>query len=107
MAVGAAGLVVGVVFELERSSTLRDRDAICPSGVCPKSELAASQTRVTELTSDANTQGTIGLVGFIAGGALLAGGLAIVLTAPSGSQDVALAPVVAPGFEGVTARARF
>lgn len=106
MGVGVAGVVVGVVFELGRSSALRDRDAICPSGVCPNDELASSQARVSELTSDANRDGTIGVVGFVAGGALLAGGLAVVLTAPSG-PEVALAPIVMPGFGGVAAGGRF
>jgi hypothetical protein len=107
MGVGVAGVAIGVVFELERSSTLHERDGICPSGVCPRDELAASQGRVTQLTSDANTQGNIAVVGFVAGGVLLAGGLTLVLMAPSGRYDVALAPVLAPGLQGMAATGRF
>jgi hypothetical protein len=107
MGLGVAGLVVGVVFQVERSRTLDERDGICPNGACPPSELGASQARETELTSRANTQGTVGLVGFVAGGALVAGGLALVLTAPSGGGDVALAPVVTPGFAGFATLGRF
>jgi hypothetical protein len=107
MGLGVAGVVVGVVFELQRSNALRDRDAICPTGTCPNDQLGSSQARVSELTSNANRDGTIGIVGFAAGGALLAGGLAVVLTAPSGSGAVAVAPVVTRGFGGVAASGRF
>jgi hypothetical protein len=100
---GVVGLGLGLVFELKRSSKLDDRDKICPSGVgCP----AGSQSRIDGLTDDARSAGTIGTISLIAGGLLVAGGLTLVFTAPSGDAKVAAAPVVAPGFQGIALTGR-
>jgi hypothetical protein len=97
---GVVGLVVGTVFMVQRGSKLSDRDGICPSGVgCAP----GSQNKINSLTDDARSAQTIGTIGLIAGGALVAGGLALVFTAPKGEGgSVAIAPVTAPGFQGLT-----
>jgi len=98
---GAVGLGVGVIFELKRSSKLSSRDEICASGdpaECPP----GSQARVDELTSEARSAATVATVGFIAGGVLAAGGVALLLTAPKQStSEVSLTPVVSPHFQGL------
>ncbi|HVW27067.1 MAG TPA: hypothetical protein VHC69_16995 [Polyangiaceae bacterium] len=104
---GGAGLVVGLVFELQRSSKLSDADAVCPSGTCPAKEQAGDQARINQLTDDANHAGTIAAIGFVAGGVLVAGGLTLVFTAPSGHHEVALAPLLAPHLSGLAAEGRF
>jgi hypothetical protein len=105
---GVVGLGVGLVFELQRSSKLSDRDAICPTGTCAsKQDQLNGQARIDQLTSEAKTAGTVATVGFVAGGVLAAGGLVLVFTAPTGSREIAFAPVVAPGFDGLAAVGRF
>ena len=98
---GAVGLGVGVVFELQRSSKLSSRDKICASSdtaPCP----VGSQERVDSLTKDARSASTVGTIGLVAGGVLAAGGVVLILTAPKGSSsEVSLTPVVSPGFEGL------
>jgi len=98
---GAVGLGVGVIFEFKRASKLSSRDEICASGdpaECPP----GSQARVDELTNEARSAATVATVGFIAGGVLAAGGVALLLTAPKqGASEVALTPVVSPHFQGL------
>lgn len=107
MGLGVGGLVVGLVFELERSNKQSESDAICPTSACPPAETPYDQSRVNQLTGEANSAATISVTSFVAGGALLVAGLALVLTAPSNDRDVALAPVVVPGFGGIAASGRF
>jgi hypothetical protein len=102
---GVVGLTVGFVFELQRSAKLSDRDGVCPTR---RDCTTDDQARVDSLTSDARSASTVGLVGFVAGGVLTAGGLALVFTAPTGSpsNSVAILPVAARGFEGVAVTGR-
>jgi hypothetical protein len=102
---GVVGLGLGVFFEVKSSSKVSDRDAICPSGTgCPP----GSQANIDALTDDARSAATLGAVSLVAGGLLLAGGLALVFTAPrtSDSAAVAVAPVLAPGFRGAALTGR-
>jgi len=96
---GAIGLGLGVVFVAQQSSKQSDADAVCPSGVnCP----VGSNARIQELNDDAKSAGTLAAVSFVTGGVLIAGGLALVFTAPkSQSGGVAAVPVVGPNFQGV------
>jgi hypothetical protein len=69
--VGVAGLVVGAVF-----------------GVMAANDKSAAQCDATNACkhgplSDARNAATLSTVGFVAGGALLAGGIALVLLAPT------------------------
>lgn len=100
VAIGASaiGIGVGTVFTVQRSNKLDERAKICPNLTnCSDQD----KSRDRELTSEARTAGALGAAGFIAAGALLAGGVALVLTAPDGSST-GLAPAVGTGFAGVT-----
>ena len=98
---GVVGLVIGTIFELQRSSKLNSRDAICASGG-PSNCPPGSQARVDDLTSQARSASTIGTIGFVAGGVLAAGGVALILTSPhQPSGEVSLAPLLSPQFQGV------
>ncbi len=71
--VGVAGLALGTIFGI---MAMGDKNgAHCDaSGACDPGKL-----------SDANSAATISTVGFIAGGVLVAGGVALVLFGPSGN----------------------
>jgi hypothetical protein len=82
-AVGGAGLLgigVGTIFMLQRSSKLSDRNNVCPTR---QHCTADDQAQLDQLTKDADTAGTIGVVGLVLGGAAVVGGVVLVLTAPS------------------------
>jgi len=101
LALGVVGVGVGAVFEIQSFVKLGDRNAICPSG---KNCEPGDQGKIDRLTDDANSARLIGTIGLIAGGVLAAGGLALVLTAPSGRESgarVSLMPVLAPDQQGL------
>ncbi len=82
--VGAAGLVVGGVFAGTTSSKSNEANAICPTGVgCTLDEV----NRYNAAYADAQNASTTSIIAFVAGGVLLAGGLIMVLVAPSGSAS--------------------
>ncbi len=98
---GVVGLVIGTVFEAQRSSKLSSRDAICPSGNnCP----IGSQAQIDNLSSQARSASTAGAVGLVAGGVLAATGVVLILTTPHHSPQVSLAPLLAPRFQGLMLR---
>jgi len=72
---GAVGVVVGTIFGLKTSSTWEEAKARCTGLECDRTGV--------ELATDAKNSGTISTIGFIAGGALIAGGLALFFTAPT------------------------
>jgi Tfp pilus assembly protein PilF len=82
LGVGAAGIVglgVGVGFGVHAMSKKNERDEICADGICPSQEgIDAHQS--------ADTAATVANVAVIAGGALLATGVVLYLTAPSGTS---------------------
>jgi hypothetical protein len=92
---GVAGLAVGGIFGGLTFASWGSANSACPSH--QGCSAAALNDR-----SNAVTYGTVSDIGFIAGGVLLAGGLALYLTAPS-SQAVGLQ--VSPG--GLTIAGRF
>jgi hypothetical protein len=105
VALGAVGLGVGTVFMLQRKSKLDDRAQICPEFEnCTQDQVDQNSS----LTDEARTASTIGTIGFVAGGVLAATGLVLVITAPSShsKESVAVAPVVGPGFQGVSLAGR-
>jgi hypothetical protein len=102
---GVVGLGLGAVFEAQRSSKLDDRAKVCASGTnCAP----GSQARINALTDDARSASTLGVASFVVGGLLVAGGLTLVFTAPSGrpSGSATLLPVVLPEFQGLTVSGR-
>ena len=89
---GVAALAVGSFFGLNAASRWSDAKADCdPYPYCGESG--------KQLAQDAKRSGTVSTVAFIAGSALLAGGLVLWLTAPSEAPDTesALALGVGPG----------
>jgi hypothetical protein len=103
----AASLAVGVALEIERGSDLSRRDAICRTGTESDCDDRA-QSRVDALTTQARTASTIGTVALITSAAFAAGGIALLLTAPSDerAEQVTLAPVLGPVAQGVMLSAR-
>ncbi len=103
LGLGAAGLITGLVFELERSDKISDRDAICPTSInCTRDD----QANIGRLTKEARTASTVSLVGWIAGGAFAAAGLVLLLTAESSRTEpaVAVVPSVGPDGAGLAVR---
>jgi hypothetical protein len=101
LGLGVVGLGVGTVFVLQRQSKLDERETVCPDMVlCTDDEIAQNEA----LTQDARTASTIGTIGFAAGGVLAATGIVLLVTAPKAKpkDSVALVPVVAPGFQGLS-----
>lgn len=106
------GLGAGVFFLLQKGSQLRERDDVCPSGVCAAGTGADSQARIHALTADARSSQTVASVAFVGGGVLLAAGGTLLLAAPKAegqrkSSGLRLLPVAEPGRYGVFARGAF
>lgn len=82
--VGVVGIGLGAFFGLQASSKWSDAKSKCsdyPYGC---------STDASDLRSSANSAGTLSTVAFVAGGALLATGVVLYLTAPTKKQSVAL-----------------
>jgi|ERR1700722_3312155 hypothetical protein len=91
---GLAGLVVGGIFGVTAKLTYQSALSKCPGGptMCGQSSVSGGQTAYTEAT--------VSDVGFIAGGALLATGVTLFLTAPK-RQSLTVAPAVGAGEAGI------
>lgn len=76
MGAGAVGLGVGTVFGLRTSSKWSEAQEHCTGIECDRAGVT--------LAAEAKNNGTVSTISFIAGGALLAGGVALFFTAPSG-----------------------
>lgn len=100
---GVVGLAVGTVFLVRSSNKSSQADDICslPAGACPSSR----RDEVTGLDDDAKSAATVATIGFAAGGAALAGGLAWLLlsgrSTSSGGQHAEIRPVVGPAWAGI------
>ena len=79
--VGLAGIAVGTVFGLQASSKNDDAGAHCHGNLCDAEGI--------RLDKQGRDDATISTIAFIAGGTLAAGGLVILLTAPSGREKPA------------------
>jgi len=92
--VGVVGLGVGAAFGLNVISKEAERDAICPSGRCT---LAEAQT-IANINDDARSSAVACNIALVLGGAAILGGVALVLSAPSGqSQTSAAVPALRIG----------
>ena len=90
---GLIGLGLGTYFGLRASSTYHDASARCPtSSSCDDEGVAGGK--------DAHSQATIATVALVAGGALLASGIIVYLTAPR-QGSVSLQPVAGAGMAGL------
>jgi hypothetical protein len=78
-AVGIAGIAVGTIFGLQASSKNDDASSHCRGdNLCDSEGI--------RLDKEGRDAATISTISFIAGGALLAGGVVLFLTAPSGKK---------------------
>ena len=92
---GGAGIValgLGTIFGVRTLSLKSDRSAECDASGCSVAGVQADR--------DARSAATLSTVSFVAGGVLLAGGAALVLTAPSGTSRarVGISPLAGGGF---------
>ena len=78
--IGLAGVGIGTFFGLQSMSKHSTASAACPRAQCPDAS-------GSDLWNDARTSGNISTVAFIVGGAGVAGGLALWLTAPKAERD--------------------
>ena len=106
--VGVAGVVVGIVFGALASGSWSSSQSECGSPTsCPNRAQA-----ITDHDS-ATSSAAISTVGLIAGGALLAGGVALWFTAPTGprtsspSSALQIVPTAGPGGGGLSLRGGF
>jgi hypothetical protein len=101
---GVAGVVVGSVFGLTASSDWSRAQRECNATTCPDRNAAL-------IDHDATTSAAaVSTVAFVAAGVLLAGGVVLFLTAPSGAPSAAslqVAPAAGPGTGGMLLRGRF
>jgi tetratricopeptide (TPR) repeat protein len=82
---GALGLGVGTFFGLKAVSKNRTAGESCTGRDC-------TNPRALTLTAEARDDARVSTVGFVAGGALLVGGLALLLAPRGASSPSALAP---------------
>jgi hypothetical protein len=90
---GAAGLAVGAVLGAIVLDEESDLEARCPDRRCPP------EAHDDAKSFDGKRIGST--VGFIAGGVFAAAGVTILLLAPGGPAEVAVQPLVGPGFVGL------
>ena len=102
VAVGGAGLVgigLGTYFGLHAINKDKKADEKCSETIC-------QEPADFDNADAAKKAATASTVSFIAGGALVAGGVLLYFLAPSKSSSVSLAPVVAPGYAGLSVGGR-
>lgn len=105
-AVGIVGLGLGSVTGLMAMGANNDAKKLCPTSPC------ADKAGVDD-NDKAKSLGTVSTIGFIAGGALLAGGVVVVLTAPSPVEKkaafshVLVSPAFGPSYSGLSMAGSF
>lgn len=92
---GVVGIVVGTYFGLKASSTYDKAFKTCDKG-----DPNNCSDEGERQSKDAHSQATISTIGFIAGGALLAGGVVLYLTAPK-SGGVSVGPTASTTGAGL------
>ena len=92
--VGVVGVAVGAVFGLVASGKKGDAGNNCNPDLS-----RCNSTGVSDMSS-ARSSATIATVGFIAGGALVAGGVVLYLTAPKANAEKALGLRITPNGSG-------
>jgi hypothetical protein len=101
---GLVGLGLGIVFGLHANSKY-DESTRDPGGTgCDANDFCGAQGK--QARADAQSAGTRATVGFVAGGILLATGIALVVLAPprasSNGVTAKLAPMIGAGSRGMT-----
>lgn len=82
--VGIAAVGVGAIFGLTAMGNKSDVDSHCNGAICDATGFAAQD--------DARSAATISTIGFVAGGVLLAGAVALVVTAPRSKSALVMTP---------------
>lgn len=93
---GVAGLVIGAVTGAASLGTVGGLSEACPEKHCPDSQAAN--------LNQAKTLATVSTVGFVAGGALAAAGVTLLVVRPFGTKTaggVRMTPVIGLGRAGV------
>ncbi|HEX9296439.1 MAG TPA: hypothetical protein VF881_11400 [Polyangiaceae bacterium] len=105
--VGAVGLGLGTVFMLKASGKRTDADDLCnpgPTGQCSDQTKA---DQIHQLDSEADSATTVGIIGLVAGGVAVGGGVVLlVLSSGSGSDSkgASIHPWVGPNSAGFAGR---
>jgi hypothetical protein len=89
---GVVGVVVGSIFGVLASSSWSSAKSACSAGNCPGSTRGQAESDHDTAVSD----GTVSTIAFVAGGALVAAGVVLFATAPSGGNASSARLVVAP-----------
>lgn len=98
IAVGAAGLAVGIGFGVVAMNEEKDLESTCPSMQCVGAEKAADDIAPKAHASTA---------GFVIGGVGLVGGLVLLLVGSSSSGEARVTPIIGPGQAALSVNARF
>jgi len=107
-AVGVVGVAVGSTYGLMAQSSWNHAKALCGDGCAEPLRARAVSERSTAVTD-----GTVATVGFVAGGALLAGGIALAILAPPARAKereagaLRLLPAFGAGVAGLDLRGAF
>lgn len=110
-AVGGLGIVgvgLGVVFGLSANSKFDESTKDPNNTGCDANDVCGAQGK--QARSDAQSAGTLATVGFVAGGVLLATGVALVVFAPSKKSNIEgarLTPMVGANAGGLMLGGRF
>lgn len=107
--VGGVGLVAvgaGSYFGWQASSKWSEVERVCPGGGCPDDEARQANAG---LRDEASRSGNVSTVAFVAGGALLAAGGWLILSADATGREgsVALSPAAPGAVAGATLRGGF
>ncbi|MGH7329643.1 MAG: PEGA domain-containing protein, partial [Polyangiaceae bacterium] len=95
-AVGVVGIGLGAVFGILASSKKSDAAKDC------NADLSACNDTGVQSMDSARSRATISTVGFIAGGALLAAGVVLFVTAPKGAEPKTVGIGVTPNGNGAS-----
>ncbi len=94
--VGVVGVAVGSIFGLVAIGKKGDTSSNC------NSDLSRCNSAGVDAMSSARSSATISTVGFIAGGALLAGGIVLYVTAPKPNEEKTVGFRISPNGSGAT-----
>jgi hypothetical protein len=102
---GGGAIVFGAALGLKAQNKFSDAKDTCGGSVddCDPANLGAAQKQV----DSARSAGNFSTLMFAAGGALVAGGIVLVVTAPKIEKQVAVSPLALPNATGVVFSGRF
>ena len=100
LGLGVAGVGVGIVTGIVAMGKKDDLQGNCfPANVCNADGASAART--------GHTMALVSTVSFVVAGAALAGGAALILTAPKSRVTTAVVPAVGPHDAGISVRSSF